>query len=200
MIIKTNESKEDVLYAFSVEPNQNSETLSEYLKRYPLWQKELIDLSIVLLTSLPKEELSEVIGESKAINNAWNAFQSKLSTSDPVFAAPQVVNPLINLQREEFRLLATKLGVNTLFLAKLRDKTVTLSTIPNKFIEQISHVLDESIESVRTALDGTATISTSASFKADKKPIAEEKISFDDAIEFSNLTDEQKIVLRSIKD
>ena len=38
-------SREDVLYAFAVEPTSGRETLERYLRDYPEYTTELIDLS-----------------------------------------------------------------------------------------------------------------------------------------------------------
>lgn len=38
-------SEEDVLYAFSVEPKHDRQTIENYLRRYPELAEELIDLS-----------------------------------------------------------------------------------------------------------------------------------------------------------
>lgn len=44
-------SQEDILYAFSVEPNHDRDTLERYLRLYPDHSENLIDLSFALRIS-----------------------------------------------------------------------------------------------------------------------------------------------------
>lgn len=44
-------SQEDILYDFSVEPNHDQETLDRYLRLYPDYASELVDLSFALRKS-----------------------------------------------------------------------------------------------------------------------------------------------------
>lgn len=79
-------SKNDVLYAFSVELNRDINTLACYLKRYPQYREALIDLSIELFMA-PK--LDEVAAESvpgDKCKQAWSNFQSLLNPNDPASA------------------------------------------------------------------------------------------------------------------
>ena len=49
---------EDVLYAFSVEPKHDRQTLENYLRRYPELAEELIDLSHELRLVAELEEIN----------------------------------------------------------------------------------------------------------------------------------------------
>ena len=200
MKTKPDNTKGDVLYAFSVETNRDATTLEEYLQRYPQYRDELIDLSIELLTMPLQEEMPAEGEVSDSVKQSWETFQSMLSPSDPVSAVASAVNPLETLDKQGFRSLAETLGVNAFFLVKLRDRTIKLSTIPTRFIEAVANAIDEGVDTMRAALDGPATISSATSFKADGKPAAEQQISFDEAVENSHLSEQQKVALRAMKD
>jgi len=200
MKTRPDNTKDDVLYAFSVETNRDATTLEEYLQQYPQYRDELIDLSIELLTMPLQEEMPAEGEVSDNVTQSWKTFQSMLSQSDPILVAESAANPLEALDTQSFRSLAENLNVNTLFLVKLRDKTIKLSTVPTRFIEAVANAIDESIDTMRAALDGAATVSSATSFKADGKPAAEQQISFDEAIENSHLSEQQKSALRAMKD
>ncbi len=193
-------TKDDVLYAFSVETNRDATTLEEYLQRYPQYRYELIDLSIELLTMSLQEEMPAEGEVRDSVTQSWETFQSMLSPSDPVSAVASAVNPLETLEKKSFRSLAETLDVNAFFLVKLRDKTIKLSTIPTRFIDAVANATGESVDTMRAVLDGAATVSSATSFKADGKPAAEQQISFDEAIENSHLSEQQIAALRAMKD
>ena len=200
MTTRPDEEKKDVLYEFSVEPIQDVATLDKYLQSYPQYRDELIALSIEL-SIMPSHDTLPVDGKvANSIDKVWEKFQSIVSPSDPVSRVSNANNPLRALDKQSFRSLANKLGVNTLFLVKLRDRTIKASTIPTSFIEDIAITVGKSIDAMRAALDGSATVSPSATFKADGKPSAEQQMTFDEAIETSNLSEKQKTNLRAIKD
>lgn len=197
---KFDEMRDDVLYAFSVEPNRDSATLEEYLQKYPQYREALIDLSIELFTA-PREDFTPIDeGDSKGMNTAWEKFQSSLLPSDPVFELKNTENPLMTIDRKSFRALAKKLDINTLFLAMLRDKTIKISTIPSQFIGFLAEELNMSIDAMKSALEGSSTVSTATRFKADSKPAATEQVSFEDALKSCKLSDSQKEKLMLMKD
>lgn len=67
-----NFSKEDILYAFAMEPIQGRETLTKYLQDYQQYAADLIDLSYELSRDLPenKSPLSEE--DLALIYSAWS--------------------------------------------------------------------------------------------------------------------------------
>lgn len=63
-------TKEDVLYAFAVEEIHDKLTLSGYLRDYPEYAPDLLDLAYEL--SLPEPEERELsAADSIAIDKAW---------------------------------------------------------------------------------------------------------------------------------
>jgi hypothetical protein len=58
---------EDVLFAFSVEPQHDRQTLENYLRRYPELAEELIDLSheFRLVAELGESEIEVADGEGR---------------------------------------------------------------------------------------------------------------------------------------
>ncbi len=200
MTLRAEKTKEDVLYAFSIEESQDPVTLSNYLQTYPQFRSELIDLSMELST-MPLQEAMPVEGEvSESVTKAWDKFQSMLSPSDPISLTTSVENPLVRLDKKNFRKLANKLNVSRLFLTRLRDRTIEYSSIPMRFIEIIADAIDVGVDTLSAGLDGPATVSSAQSFKSDVKPEASDQIRFEEAIDNSNLSEQQKTALREFKE
>ena len=194
-------SRDAVLHAFSIEENRNADTLAIYLKRYPQFRESLINLSNELFLAPSFDEIPVEISPSDDAKGAWSKFQSMLSPEDPASSAQSVVsNPLSNLDRQGFRDLAKKLNLNTLFLFRLRDCTIQVTTIPQRFLLLIAKALKVSVEELRSALEAPPQLSTASRFKASEKPSVSDKISFDEALTQSQLSEEQQAMLRAMKD
>lgn len=194
-------SKSDVLHAFSAEANPNADTLSRYIERYPEFRESLIDLSIELFTAPSFDELPADMEPNDKAKRAWSTFQSKLPPSDPAAATSQVIgNPLANLSDQRFRKLANQLNVTRLLLSRLRDCTIHVATIPQRFLLNLSEALAVTVGELQSALDAPPTISSGQRYKAAGKPSAGDKLSFEEAITQSGLSEEQQTALRSMKD
>jgi hypothetical protein len=195
-------TEQDVLFAFSEEENHDSATLDIYLKQYPEYREVLVALSVELLVSPVDEAAQEADVVSKeSIESAWSKFQSLLSPSDPISTrSSNVENPLVKLDQKSFISLAKSLGVSRAFLARLRDGTIVMATIPTKFIDSVSGALEVGSDTLRSALQAPPTISTQARFKSDRKPTAEAQMTFDEAIESSGLSEVQKEQMKAMKD
>ncbi len=194
-------SKSAVLHAFSVEANSNADTLATYLKCYPQFRESLIDLSIELFTAHSFEEKSIETVPSDNAKRAWSTFQSMLKPEDPASAVASTIdNPLSSLSNQQFRELAKELNVNRLFLSQLRDCSVYVATIPQKFLVLLANLLNIPVEELQQALNAPPTIATAQRYKAAGKPDAGNKITFEEAMTHSQLSDEQKSALREMKD
>ncbi|WP_199527319.1 hypothetical protein [Pseudoalteromonas sp. bablab_jr004] len=195
------ESKSEVLQAFAIEDNLNAETLAMYLKRYPQFRESLIDLSIELFTTPSLDEISTEATSSDNAKLAWLKFQSMLSPEDPAAAVPSSIdNPLCRLNKQDFRELAAQLGINRLLLSQFRDNAILVSTIPQKFLALLAVRLHVSVEALRQILDAPPIIASGQRFKASGKPSVGKKVSFDDALANSGLSEEQQTVLKKMKD
>lgn len=193
-------SKDDVLHEFSAESNPNADTLARYLRRYPQYREALIDLSIELFTAPKFEEVPAEKVSSDKSKQAWSKFQSLLSPTDPASAAPHPMdNPLSNLSDERFRELASELNVNRLFLSRLRDCSIQVATIPQQFLSAVAKALAVSIEGLTSALEAPPVVASGLRHKALGKPGAGDKITFEEALTSSALSEAQQAALREMK-
>lgn len=200
MTPKFDESKEDVLYAFSIESVKDNLTLNKYLEKYPQYREELVDLSIDLFLSPSSEEALKGKTTSQNAELAWEKFQTMLAQPAEQLAIEELKDPLVDLNKQQFKDLAKKLNLSRLLLTRLRDRTIVYSSIPQKFIKTLSNAVGVSVEHISASLLGSPRVSVAENFKADGKPSASSQMSFDEAIEASNLSEEQKLLLKNYED
>ena len=194
-------TREEILYDFSVEPEIDSETLGYYLNTYPQYHDLLIDISIELLALPTQDEVPTEKNISTSVERSWEKFNSLLSASSFTSSTINPMeNPLEALDNQSFRSLANKLNMTPLFLTRLRDRTIDVSTLPEQLINEIAKALDVGAKFMSEVLNKPPSISMGTSFKADQKPVADQKISFEKAIENSHLSEDQKSVLRAMKE
>ncbi|MFD3351406.1 MULTISPECIES: hypothetical protein [Alteromonas] len=201
MNITSKASKEDVLHAFSAESNPNTDTLASYLKSYPQYREALIDLSIEIFTAPKFDEVAAEKLPGDKSRQAWSKFQSLLSPTDPASTTSRPIgNPLSNLSDERFRELASELNVNRLFLSRLRDCSIQVTTIPERFLSAVAQALTMPLEGLISALEAPPIVASGLKHKASGKPEAGDKITFEEALTSSALSEAQQAVLRDMKD
>lgn len=190
---KTKLSEEDVLLAFAIEPDHQRQTLERYLNNYPEYSLALVDLSVELKV-LKSGCLEEIETLDVTADKEWQMFRNIVEEAENT----KVANPLITASTEQFKKFAIKLKVNTLFLSKLRDKQIELSTIPNQFIEMCAECMNTTVELMRLFLSGEPTIASGVAFKSTVTPKTTNKITFEKAVEDSSLKAEQQAELRKL--
>ncbi|MFN7938340.1 MAG: hypothetical protein U0R19_33740 [Bryobacteraceae bacterium] len=175
---------EDVLFAFSVEPKHDRQTLENYLRRYPELAEELIDLSheIRLVAELGESEIEVVV-------------------DTPVTGVVETVQrrpeDLFNdIKGATFRALATSLNVPSSILMALRDRLVVPSSIPVRFLNRLSNALGASVDAVQAYMEQPPTVAAALSFKADRKPSVPDQITFSELVRNTSLTESQEAELR----
>ena len=63
--------RDDVLYAFAVEPLQGRDTLERYLRDHPEYAGDLIDLSYELSRGVHEDGIPLSIEQQSIVDNAW---------------------------------------------------------------------------------------------------------------------------------
>jgi hypothetical protein len=90
------------------------------------------------------------------------------------------------------RALAQRLHANTVFVMKLRDRLITGDTMTEGFLRRIADELGVLLETVVAHFAAPAYVPRGAHFKADTKPEAGEKQTFEEAVRSCGLTPEQQ--------
>ena len=195
----------DILYDFSLAQEvPDAELLDEYAKLYPCYAEELTDFAIDMFLEARREaeeavQAFEEESVSPAVSRAMSAFQVALQEArgqQEALAIESVVeteveNPFANLDRKEFRALATSINANTAFLCKLRDCLIDPKTMSQGFLRLLSEKLGVTAEQLDSFFGGTPQLA-GQHFKAEEKPSVGDQQSFEDAVESSRLADEQQ--------
>ena len=203
----------DVFYAFSLAKEvPDAELLDEYVRLYPNYAAALTDFAIEMIIDAAKgqsEDTSE-LGELKftaTVSRVMSRFQNRLfdSRRSEATRAGQastslvpVANPFATLDRKAFRELTRSLQANPVFVAKLRDREIDSGTMSDGFRRRIADETKVPLDLVVAHFTARAEVSAGQFYKADAKPTAPLKQSFEEAVKTCGLTDEQQRYLLSL--
>lgn len=185
-------NEEEVLLAFAVEPVHDQETLTRYLRDYPEYSTALADLSIEFMIEDSRKE-PETLSSDAAADSAWEKFCSVIEIDNI-----EAIDPFSDLNAIQLKKVADMIGINKLMLIRIRDRGIDYSTIPIRFIEIAAVALGVTIDNLKSYLNGPPKIASDLSFSSDVKPKTAEQISFDKAIQTSQLTSEQQAQIKKM--
>ncbi len=170
MNVKTSQPRcEEVLSAFAVEPNHDSQTLQRYLKEYPQYAVEIASLSHEISRKIQSTPLSDK--DKAAIDAAWKKHATAISIRpDDVFASL----PLLKLRE-----VAITLGIPQQVIAAFKEHKVIVATIPKRFLARLSAAINKTVEEVTAALAFSEGPACTRSHKSDEKPKVVEPVSFE---------------------
>lgn len=188
-------SEEEVILAFSREPTYDRKTLERYLREYPEHAKAIVDCSIELMVSATRQEEVPVTSDT-SIDMAWQRFQAAVGVSEDA----TITNPFAKLNPTAFKALAKELNINNLLLIRLRDRAIDAATIPRRFVKGLAAELGATAEAVTAYLQSPPGMVSAHSFRSSVKPAVAEQISFEKAVEISQLTQAQQDALRALED
>jgi hypothetical protein len=194
----------NVLYELALaQPAPDAALVDAFVRRYPEYAADLtayaIELALDALVA-PDEplEMPAATATTPSVSRAMRRFHRRLSAvrqetdAEAAKAAPAVENPFARLTRAEIRALAQRLHANTVFVMKLRDRLVRGDTMTEGFRRRLAEELGVLRETVVAHFAAPAYIQSGAHFKADTKPEAGEKQTFEEAVRSCGLTPEQQ--------
>ena len=185
----TDPTPDDVLFAFSVEPHHDRTTLERYLRVYPAFAEDLIDLAHELRMVEELGPSEDVADAEEAAHAAWLEYASAVTPT-----APQDI--FARFKGQSFVALANRLNVPRSVLASLRDRLVVPGSIPRRFLVRFSDAVGASIEVVRSYLQQPAAVSPALSFKAHEKPSVPAQVTFEQLLQNTHLTESQAADLK----
>jgi hypothetical protein len=173
-------SLDDVLSAFSVEPDNGRETLERYMRQYPEYVLQLVDLSQELSRTLPDdEELSS--SDVEAIEAAWAAFSNTAAAPD-VFAT---LTPI------EMSRVAKALALPRQVITAIKERRITPSTFPRRFLRRLAEELGRSFEEICATLSLPKAVAA-RSFKSNDKPTSSsDTVAFETILRQAGVKDDQ---------
>ncbi|MCL2330274.1 MAG: hypothetical protein FWC56_03130 [Phycisphaerae bacterium] len=171
MNTKSTPSLDDVLSAYALEADNDNATLERYLREYPQFAAELVDLSRELDRPLDMSTAPLDAEERALIAKAWAQFNS--ITDSAVSSSP------LAWDSEKMKAIASALGVPRQIISAFREGRVILESVPRRFLERMAESFGATYEALRTSLARTPDFATSRSYKADEKPKAPQPVTFE---------------------
>jgi hypothetical protein len=179
---------DDVLWAFTVEPDHDKQTFENYLREYPTYAVELADLMHQLTRKdLKEHELTEK--DRVYIDEAWKQYSSSSGVSHQ--------NIFVNLSVLAQRELAKFCDVPRQVIGAFREQKVIFSSIPQKFLKRLADGLQTTVEEVRLSLTIPSQTTCVRSYKSDEKPVETEAATFEKLLIDAQVSPEKRAELMS---
>ena len=188
--------EEEVLLAFSVEPTHDSATLEHYLSQYPEHTQALVDCSIELMMNASRAGDDVQASSDQLVEQAWRQFQAAMGSAQ----SSVIANPFAQLTPTAFKSMAKRLDISNLFLIRVRERAIDTATIPRRLVQRLAAELGATADAVSAYLGSPPSIASGQSFRSNVKPAVAAQISFEHAVETSQLNPAQKEALRALRD
>lgn len=175
----TNNDREDILGAFAMEPQQDAATLKDYLRRYPQFAEDFVELSFLCVS--PDDDVTELTEhDHNRIDSAWAIVSARVPGADPF-------SELTSQRSQE---ICGALAIPRSVLVALRDRLVIPATVPLRFLTALAQQLAVAVDDLRRAL-GNNGLQLSRSFLADRPPKRESQVSFEQILREAQLDEER---------
>ena len=201
-------SQREALYALSMGQRlPDTQLLNDLVRQFPHSAEELTEFAIeIVLDALRYSEMdseSQVDSSSnvspvvsRAISRFYNCVYSARNEGTIVqldnVEEERVENPFESLSRAELRMLAARVGVNTVFIIKLRDRQIHPDSIPERLKHLVSRWMRVPIEVIDKHFAAGQVLPSAQFYKADIKPLRDQRQSYSEAIAASGLTEEEQ--------
>ncbi len=166
-------SRESVLDAFAVEGEPGRSTLERYLRLYPEYAEELIDLSRELSREVCEDPAPLSAADQVLIDAAWLQHAKAVPSATAVTFAALTV--------DDWRAVAQRLDVPRQVVTALRERRVSLPTIPRRFLQRFAEAARSTVAQLE-AFWGSGQLAGARSYKADGKPADGEQVAFEQVL------------------
>lgn len=182
---------DDVLCAFAAESDHGGATLTRYLKAFPKFAEDIIDLSRELQRTIVQDDSALSLADQARIEAAWQEFAGTPAA---------VPDPLAALSVADVRELATTLGVPRQVVAAFREHRVLVNSIPRRFLERLASLVQASGEQLKQALALPPTVAGARNYKADAPPEEGGPIAFERLLVDAGVPEDRRALLMSDSD
>ena len=156
----------DVLDAFMEEgQHPTPATLQRYVTDYPQYAREITDFaSEMLLVEVVPQADSQLENptpeEQNMVVKAMSVMHNRLrELSDNAAPAP-LVNPFEGHQPAQLKQIAASMDLDTTIMAKLKNRLIQVSTIPQQLISQLADKLGTVEQTLNTWLEAPPRLHT----------------------------------------
>lgn len=174
-------SRDQVLELFAMELDTGGHTLQRYLREYPEYATQLVDLSQEIFRFGIQDESPLSIEDQMRIDTAWSRIQSAPSKV--------VTDPLAGLSVPQLREIAQTLKVPRQVITAFRERTVIVSSVPRYFLNRLASLVGSSIQDLLGTLTSPPQ-SLARSYKANGKPTEAVRVTFEQLLRDAGLSDE----------
>ena len=182
-------SRQEVLDAFAVEAGAGRGTLERYLRAYPQFATELLDLSRMLASQFWDEETPLSQEDEAKIDAAWLSHAA---------AGPAAVSdPFSSLSVPQLREISTRLGVPRQVITAFRNRRVIMSTVPPRFLERLADLVNTSMEQFVRTLSLPVSPEPAQSYRSEDKPVPSEAVSFEQVLIDAGVPEDERVQLMS---
>ena len=166
---------DEVLERFMMEADQGSPTLQRYLRDYPQYAVQLIDLSRMAATFEERSDTPLSGPALSRIDAAWISYAA---------ASPQApsADPFQTLTGERGKAVAKRLGVPRQVITCFREHRVIAQTVPNPVVRMFADEFDLPPAHVIAAMSASVQASRGRMHKSDGKPGKLEPVSFEEIL------------------
>ncbi len=163
---------ESVLDAFAIESEPNRSTLERYLRIYPEYAGELVDLSWELCRDVCNDTAPLSDADQAFIDGAWTQHAAAMPAS--------TVDPFASLTVDDWRAVAQRLDVPRQVVTALRERRVSRVSIPRRFFGKLAEAISSTVGQLELSW-GPARLAV-RSYKADGKPTAGEQVTLEQVL------------------
>ncbi|GAB1342134.1 hypothetical protein [Gemmatimonas sp.] len=193
-------TREEVLDAFAVEPNHGREILERYLRTYPAFAADLVDLSLELSRPVAQDTATLSPADAARVDAAW-LRHSTIVPSAAVAVTPSTekpgstADPFASLSVEDLRRVAGELGVPRQVVTAFRERRVDVASVPRAFLSRMARAVHSTIEAIVATLSQPSGRNLGWSFKSDTKPSAEAPVPFERLLRDAGISDAEYAAL-----
>lgn len=174
-------SCDQVLELFAMEPDSGGQTLQRYLREYPEYATQLVDLSQEIFRFSIQDESPLSVEDQMRIDTAWSRIQS----------APSKVatDPFAELSVPKLREIAQTLNVPRQVITAFRERTVIVASVPKRFLARLADLVGSRVQDLLDTL-ALPPQQLARSYKADGKPNEAVRVTFEQLLSDAGLSDE----------
>lgn len=165
--------REFVLDSFAVESEPDRSTLERYLRLYPEYAGDLIDLSRKLSREIYEDDALLSAADQALIDAAWSQHSKAVPAT--------ISDPFAALTVDDWRTVARRLDVPRQVVTALRERRISLVSIPRRFLAMLAEAMRSSVAQLESSW-GLAQLAAARSYKADGKPALGEQVTFEQVL------------------